>query len=530
MKRYLLLSILLIGMTGMNLFSQARVTCTLTVSDNVGSSQTLMLGIDTTATDGIDAALGEIERPPVPPSDAFDVRFIGDDIAMSLGQGTLADFRNRSILQNSTCVHEIKFQAKTGGTQIILGWNLPKGVSLRVQDVITGSFIDVAASGTGSYIVTNPGGINKLKLTALYDVTQMVKERATGILSVSDDVGSSQTLTMGLDSAATNGIDAALGEVERPPLPPNDAFDARFIGDDIGISLGQGTLVDFREGSALVNRTCIHEIKYQVKAGGTQIVLGWNLIKGVSLRIQDIITGSFIDVTASGTGSYTITNPSGINKLKLTATCLANAMPVELSAFTASVAGTVINLHWRTETEINNYGFSIERCIKNDRGASDAWQTIGFISGSGTCWVPKEYAFIDKAAAASQAYSYRLKQIDRDGAFEYSKVIEASTVQPTAFDLKQNYPNPFNPSTTIQVQLPNAATVSLIIYDMTGAIVDRLAENKNLGAGVYSFSWDAARAGHTQRAAGIYIVRMNAIPTDASAHAFTRNMKIVLVK
>ena len=43
-------------------------------------------------------------------------------------------------------------------------------------------------------------------------------------------------------------------------------------------------------------------------------------------------------------------------------------------------------------------------------------------------------------------YSYRLKQIDNDGQFEYSKTIEVDFGAPKKFELSQNYPNPFNPS------------------------------------------------------------------------------------
>ncbi|MBU1545114.1 MAG: hypothetical protein KKE62_19965, partial [Proteobacteria bacterium] len=61
----------------------------ITVTDNSGGTQQLNFGLDPTATDGIDVSLGESELPPPPPSGIFDARFMGDDIRIDLGQGSL---------------------------------------------------------------------------------------------------------------------------------------------------------------------------------------------------------------------------------------------------------------------------------------------------------------------------------------------------------------------------------------------------------------------------------------------------------
>ena len=59
------------------------------------------------------------------------------------------------------------------------------------------------------------------------------------VLSVTDGAGGIQELRFGLDPAATDTIDAPLGEAEMPPPPPLGIFDARFIGNDIGVDIGQ---------------------------------------------------------------------------------------------------------------------------------------------------------------------------------------------------------------------------------------------------------------------------------------------------
>ncbi len=91
-----------------------------------------------------------------------------------------------------------------------------------------------------------------------------------------------------------------------------------------------------------------------------------------------------------------------------------------------------------------------------------SWETIGFVSGNGNSNSPKNYSFEDKTVTSGK-YSYRLKQIDNDGQFEYSKTIEVNFGAPTKFELSQNYPNPFNPATTIRFNLTEAQNVKLVV-------------------------------------------------------------------
>ena len=79
--------------------------------------------------------------------------------------------------------------------------------------------------------------------------------------------------------------------------------------------------------------------------------------------------------------------------------------------------------------------------------------------------------------------------------------IEAGPI-PDAFTLEANYPNPFNPQTTIQFGLPEAATVSLRVYDMTGRQVAELVHG-TLEAGVHEVQLEA---GHLP--SGSYLYRL----------------------
>ncbi|MFZ4620916.1 MAG: hypothetical protein ACOYNS_10170, partial [Bacteroidota bacterium] len=169
------------------------------------------------------------------------------------------------------------------------------------------------------------------------------------------------------------------------------------------------------------------------------------------------------------------------------------ALPVELVSFTAVSNGGNSELKWKTATERNNYGFEIEKQFSNytiTRSQNSLWEKAGFVEGHGTTNAPKEYSFIDRTLNGGK-YLYRLKQIDRDGKFEYSQQVEVTvTGAPKEFVLEQNYPNPFNPSTSIRYQLSVNGLTSLIIYDALGREIAVLVREYK-EAGTYSSTFDA---------------------------------------
>ena len=183
-------------------------------------------------------------------------------------------------------------------------------------------------------------------------------------------------------------------------------------------------------------------------------------------------------------------SPWGSTAVTINAINPGNApLPVELSSFTAKASNDHVQLNWETKTEVNNYGFEIEKTtiIVNQE---IVWMSIGFVEGNGNSNSPKEYSFVD-AGVQSGKYSYRLKQIDSDGQFEYSSELNVVIEVPTDYRLEQNFPNPFNPSTAIKFSIPESGMVKLTVYNLLGQEVKTLVEEQRQ-ASSYTELFDAS--------------------------------------
>jgi hypothetical protein len=190
-------------------------------------------------------------------------------------------------------------------------------------------------------------------------------------------------------------------------------------------------------------------------------------------------------------------------------------LPVELTSFTATAKGRGVELVWNTATEVNNYGFEIEKGRMKDELGSMNWEKIGFVEGHGTTNAPKSYTFVDGSASGTVAY--RLKQIDRDGSFEYSNQVEITIAAPKEFALMQNHPNPFNPATAISYTLPVAGHVTLKIYNLIGKEVATLVN------GVQDAGVKVAQFNASQLPSGIYFYTLR-------TQNFSATRKMMLLK
>ncbi len=172
-------------------------------------------------------------------------------------------------------------------------------------------------------------------------------------------------------------------------------------------------------------------------------------------------------------------------------------VPVELTSFTATSFGSQVTLNWKTATERNNAGFEIQRSVDGK-----TFSTIGRVNGSGTTTEQQVYSFVDNNLASGN-YSYRLKQVDYDGSFNYSKTVEIEVTNPVAFGLSQNYPNPFNPNTNIKFTVSRNELATLKIYNSTGQEIATLFNQVAEPGTVYDINFNASKL-----STGIYFYRL----------------------
>ena len=191
-------------------------------------------------------------------------------------------------------------------------------------------------------------------------------------------------------------------------------------------------------------------------------------------------------------------------------------VPVELTSFNAAAMKNAISLKWETATETNNHGFEVEKSLDNRN-----YMKIGFVQGHGTSSERNSYNFVDKNVHSNKYY-YRLKQLDNDGSFNYSKVVEVNYTVINNFGLTQNYPNPFNPTTSIQFSLPIESQVTVKLFNSVGQEV-ALLTNGQFALGNHSLKIDASSF-----SSGTYIYTISARGIDGSE--FTQSKKMVLMK
>ncbi|HTP80807.1 MAG TPA: T9SS type A sorting domain-containing protein, partial [Bacteroidota bacterium] len=187
-----------------------------------------------------------------------------------------------------------------------------------------------------------------------------------------------------------------------------------------------------------------------------------------------------------------------------------SGLPVEMTSFNATSSGLSAQLNWLTVTEKNNEGFEVQRSAVSGQLSANSqtptagsWTKVGFVPGAGTSTSAKQYNYVDKNVPAG-TYAYRLKQIDRDGTFAYSSVVNVEVgLAPKVFSLSQNYPNPFNPTTSIEFTVPSDGRASLKVFDILGREVATLVDGEVKAGVLQQATFDASKM-----SSGIYFARL----------------------
>jgi hypothetical protein len=293
-------------------------------------------------------------------------------------------------------------------------------------------------------------------------------------------------------------------------------------------------------------------VVYTSEASTTQMTLSFNGTVNITtmqaFEADGLITATWVftpntgtpkSISVAGNGTTVTLNFVGITSVVITRqgggslafgfdTIVIDAsLPVELVSFNARENRNSILLNWTTATEVNNYGFEIERKVADQEQENGKFEKIGFVNGAGNSNSSKSYSFTDNTLLG-RVYMYRLKQIDNDGSYEYSKEIKVVLNNLPEYSLEKNYPNPFNPSTTIKYKLPVDSRVDLKIYDIMGREVKTLVNEDN-SMGFKEVIWNGKNDRGELVTSGIYICRLRALPIEGG-NVFEKNEKLVLMK
>ncbi len=158
-----------------------------------------------------------------------------------------------------------------------------------------------------------------------------------------------------------------------------------------------------------------------------------------SATLKKLILGNVlffsISVSAQNNGIFHGSISDGF-AMSCAGTTSVIAMPVHLVSFDGVCNDKQVQLSWRTASEINSSHFILERSYCGTR-----WEFVSKINSVGNAAHLSGYSFNDKLDGTNRRAYYRLKQVDNDGNYEYSKIIKIEACQREAIDFSI-YPNP----------------------------------------------------------------------------------------
>ncbi len=229
------------------------------------------------------------------------------------------------------------------------------------------------------------------------------------------------------------------------------------------------------------------------------LVAQWNSSQWVSLG-----NSGFTGTTTQGTLTAA-TATAGFSVFTV-GSGAPTALPVKLIKFEAKANADAVDLYWKTAEELNNDYFSIER--SND---GYHFNEIDQMSGYGTTMQAQDYQYTDYYPEPGINY-YRLKQVDYNGAFEYSPIVTVDMNQGLANSLAITnvYPNPFNRDFTIDFTLGSDGPLEIIISGQNGALLAHQTFDAYQGSQSFYYP------GLDQIAAGIYFLTMRQSGQEAT--------------
>ena len=296
----------------------------------------------------------------------------------------------------------------------------------------------------------------------------------------------------------TDGSRTFLACIDNGNESASVSFTVTAAGSELTVYLGGfATQVDLGVvPSFTTDAEDVHLIFNGTRINGTGTIAddgGWHPVVFSNLAVGNY-TFHFdpaLGTTSTATGHNIVNLYVGPNNL-----CPTSKLPVDLIAFTAESLGNKnALLHWTTASEINNSHFDVERSYDGR-----TFEAIGKVAGNGNSQHQIEYSFTDASVSKVQnTVYYRLKQVDFDGAYEYSDI------RVVRFDAVGNdmqlvaYPNPMNDELNVMLSLPSGEKYQLQATNLQGALVHQ--KNHIFSSGLHTLDL-------SQWNSGVYIVEV----------------------
>ncbi|MCE1187757.1 MAG: T9SS type A sorting domain-containing protein, partial [Ignavibacteria bacterium] len=503
--------------------------CPIIVKDAASPAQqaTVTFGFSPDATNGMDAALGELPLPPLPPTGVFDTRF---ELPITPADYSLKDYRPDSC---KSAVWTLKFQASAD--PVSLNWNsalLPAGSFILRDAVSGGQIVNIDMKSQSACVMPNPA-------VTVLTITYSLQTNATIILNSGWNLVS-------VPIAANSMSASSVFSVGNAPVYGynNNYFRASSLEN------GKGYFVRTTQvNNVQVSGQAIPLRKIPVSAG-------WNMIGTYDYAINTATLGStpsniiasvffgydggFQQVTSlqGGKGYWVKTSmagtldiPSGLEKnigstpiaqidkgwgkiiitdaqnhsttLYVSTASLKNPALYELPP--VPPAG-IFDARFGDGSFASTINSSVDLCLN-----SAAYPVV--IRSEGIALQVIDKATNGTAVRAMVASGKSITITDQN----ISVLSISNGVEVRMFELQQNYPNPFNPSTTIRYSIPEKATVQLVVYNQLGQKVANLV-NEEKAAGQYEATWNASNM-----PSGVYFYELQ-------AGQFKATKKLILMK
>lgn len=515
---------------------------TITLSNTIGT-RSAVFGRAPGATDGIDAALGEIASPPLPPADEIDIRWQLPGIS----DETILDLRSNSNTITNPIVYILKMQYGTGATNNVLSWDADAltGGFFTLKDGVGGAIFADIDMRTQSSLVIPTTVLTQVRIEVKYDFTGAVQVAqgwnlvsAMGIHPTSMSIDSWWTARASGSQVFkyNTSCDGSAGYLPTTTM---------VVGQ--GVWMKNANARTYNTGDEWPS-SLWHAVDRKIN-----VCEGWNLVSGLEYttltsQIQTIPNNILSGALFGYEGGYQVAltmNPGKAYWAKFSATGQMvipgpfTGVPKEADfikedwgkiILTDNAGNTYTLYSAKNEPNLDYYElpplppagifdvrFGSQRFIDD---LSKGQNSIEFTGVEYPVKIKVEGMSLKLQDVTGQIINTELKSGDDVVVYDNAitkLIIVSADIAPLSYTLEQNYPNPFNPVTTIKFSLPETSSVTLSIYNALGERVAELV-NSQLQAGSYVYQWDASKL-----ASGMYLYELK---TDK----FVSTKKMILMK